>query len=166
MSKIKKAFLLLIPILAVITICGGFLFFWPSSSFYSGFCMRGTMQVTVEGVTVTPQNITVSHSSGDYEKCRVRSGEDGITVSCKAYLHDGYTYSYDVETEDGTKHLMFTVMKFHAGGPAKEFYYSVNLNQEDDQWIAEVFLTQKDAEGQVQRISLDENENAYVELSD
>ena len=81
-----------------------------------------------------------------------------------AFLYDGYLFEYDLDTGDEVQHLKFLVMKTHQGGPAMRFIYTVDLEDEDGEWIANVRLMDEDGVGNSYVIQLEEDEYAYVQL--
>lgn len=160
----KKKIIIAAVLLAVILIGLAAFFLNPYSKVYAGNCLKGTMSVTVNDETVIPQNVTCTYGNGETVDLQTVSTEDGLRLKARAFPYDGYTVSYDVETEEGIKHFTFMVMKTHNGGPVRQFAYQMDLEQKEGEWVAEVLLVEPRAEGKVQIIPLSEDETAYVQL--
>lgn len=139
-------------------------FVLPFSRFYIGSNITGTMEITVNGISVIPSGITCDDGADGTEKVTIKERENAIYVKCRAFNYNAYFFDYDVETEDGTKHFQFMIFKPHYGGPVAEFGYSMNLNKINDRWIAEVSLLDKNGDGETRTISLNEDSTAFVRL--
>lgn len=152
-------------ILSVVILVGiSLVFLLPFSRFYVGSNVTGTIQVTVNGNYVMPENITCTDGTDRIEQVRVNKKENYIIVKCKAFHYNGYRFDYDVETEDGTKSFQFMVFKCHHGGPVEEFCYQMELNKENDEWIADVSLLDENGMGKVNKILLKEDSTAFIQL--
>ncbi|MCM1497715.1 MAG: hypothetical protein NC124_04540 [Clostridium sp.] len=138
---------------------------FPNQRFHLiGSNLTGTITVTVNGQPVMPYHITCAAGGDREEKLTIRNGEDSTRVRCTAAAYHGYVFDYEVDTEDGTKHFQFMVMKTHDFGPRVNFVYQMNLNKEEEEWIAYVLLDNEGAKGEVYRILLREDETAYIQM--
>lgn len=155
----------IIRVSVLIIMTGIFLLFMlPFSRCHIGNNLCGTMRVEVNGQSVVPKNITCIRGVDDAEKLKIKTKKDVTRIKCSAHLYHDYSFEYDVETDDGIKHFRFMVLKMYEFGPRKEFVYQMRLNKEDGEWIAQVWLDDKDAFGMVHTIPLQEDETAYVKL--
>ena len=126
--------------------------------------LQGTIKVEINGEQAKIYNVAcIGENDGQEEKLIVKEQEKGVLVKCKALPYDAYTFYYDVETEDGVKHFSFRIVKTHTGGPIERFQYEMKLRKEEE-WVAQVLLVEKDAEGEIKKIPLSEDETAYVQL--
>lgn len=164
MNKKKKRRIIVIVLLAVIIVGLAIFFLYPRSRCYIGNCLRGTITTTVNGETVIPQNVTCTQGIDKTVDLQIGSTKEGLEVKTRAFLYDGYTFEYDIETEEGIRHLKFMVMKTHNGGPRMDFRYRINIYTIDGKYYAEVGVFEKNMIGESQVISLDEDDTAYVQL--
>lgn len=160
----KKLRIIIVVIFFIILGITAFILLLPCSRFYVGCKLKGTIRVTVNGESVIPTNIICTNENGEVEKGKVIQKDDIVKVKNRAFLYNRYKLEFDVDTEDGVKHIIFYVFKSHNGGPVVEFQYQISLKMKDNEWVAEVLLVRKDDMGQVQRISLNDDENAIVQL--
>lgn len=99
---------------------------FPRSRFHLiGSNLTGTLNVTVNGQKAVPYNITCVTDTNKEEHLTLKKKESGMKVKAAAVGYNGYIFEYDVDTEEGTKHFCFMVLKTHNFGPRIDFAYQM-----------------------------------------
>lgn len=128
--------------------------------------MKGNIRVSVNGEIVEPQNIVCYRGlhDGETQKTKLHWKEEYYFIKVKADPYDGYNFEFDVDTEDGTKHFHFQVIKTHNGSPTEIFDYELKLNKEAGEWVAYVSLDDEYGNGPEEKILLKDDPNAFISI--
>lgn len=150
-------------VLVICAILMAYLFIFSSSPAYVGYCVEGNITVKVNGENVIPDNIVcyLAGSDREYQKTKIKYYDEHLFIKAKASKYGNYFFEFDVDTEDGSKTLVFAVFKTHAGGPTEKFNYDLELNKEEGEWVAYVSLG--DTYVKEERILLSDDPDAFIE---